>query len=507
MDGRAQRGALFGSDGGELQAGDVGVDLHQELVLQQPAGHDEFLDRNTGIAEGVHNGAGSEGRGFQQCPVGVLGLGGQGLAHHHAGKFVVHQHRAVARVPVQGDQAVLADGLLLREFGEVLVDAQALVLGGLVVFGRDAVLGEPAEDVAHSGLACFVTPQAVHDAAVHYSAHARDFAEDVAVHDVAGGGAHDRDELSGFHSVRGRCADVGVHVAHGHGDARWKSGPGRRFVGEVARGVAQAADGVFQLFGHEALELGVERCKEVLGRVLSVLEDAFVSSRAGVADVAAAELPDDPVGSLHPVIHGPVDFRIFFEELQPLGELPFGGDQATVAGKPGLAAFFGELVDAVRLWLGRVVAPQLDEGVRPVREAFQLVQRRAVCRRRNHGARGEVGGDAHYVGRVDTGVGDGGRYSIAQDVAVVVGHLECPIGGKALAGAREFFCHHSVRVFEDSAADLGSVRYTHHDGAAGQGSIVHANDELLVQRDVFRGIHGVSIRLAKASLPGVGVEK
>ena len=107
-------GPWVGADGGELQAGDVGVDLHQEPVLQQAAGHDELLDGHPGIAEGVHDGAGAEGRGFQQCPVGVLGLGGEGLAHHHAGEFVVHQHRAVARVPVQGDQAVLADGLRRR---------------------------------------------------------------------------------------------------------------------------------------------------------------------------------------------------------------------------------------------------------------------------------------------------------------------------------------------------------------------------------------------------------
>ncbi len=83
---------LLGSDGGELQASDVRVDLHQELVLQETTGHDEFLDGNTRIAERIHDGAGPESRGFQQSPVCVLGFGGQGLAHHHAGKFVVNQH-------------------------------------------------------------------------------------------------------------------------------------------------------------------------------------------------------------------------------------------------------------------------------------------------------------------------------------------------------------------------------------------------------------------------------
>ena len=82
------------------------------------------------------------------------------------------------------------------EFGEVFVDAQARVRGGLVVFRRDAVLGEPAEDVAHAGLACLVAPEPVHDAAVHHAAHAGHFAQLGAVHHVAGGGAHDGHQLA-----------------------------------------------------------------------------------------------------------------------------------------------------------------------------------------------------------------------------------------------------------------------------------------------------------------------
>ncbi len=59
-----------------------------------------------------------------------------------------------------------------------------------------------------------------------------------------------------------------------------------------------------------------------------------------------------------------------------------------------------------------------------------------------------------------------------------------------------------MRILEHAAAEFGSVRNAHDDGAAGQSAIVHADDELLVQREIFKGIHGVSIRLAKASLPG-----
>ncbi len=224
-------------------------------------------------------------------------------------------------MPVQGDQSVLADGLLFCEFGEVFVDAKALIFGGLVVFRRDPpVLGEPTENVANSGLACFVAPpQAVHDAAVDDSAHAGDFAENVPpVHYVAGGSAHDRYELSWFNSVRGRRADVGVHIAYCHGDSRRKPGPSRGFFGEVTGGVAQAADRVFEFAADKVLESRIEGSQKVLGRVLSILVNALVASRAGVADVAAAKLPNNPVRGLNPVIHGAVDFGIFLEELQPL---------------------------------------------------------------------------------------------------------------------------------------------------------------------------------------------
>jgi hypothetical protein len=85
--------------------------------------------------------------------------------------------------------------------------------------------------------------------------------------------------------------------------------------------------------------------------------------------------------------------------------------------------------------------------------------------------------------------------------------LERPVGGEPLAGCGQAVGHNGVRVFEHAAAEFGTVRDAHDDGATGQGAVVHADDELLVEREVFSGIHGVSIRLAKASLPGVGVEE
>ena len=91
------------------------------------------------VAERVHDGPGPERGGLQQGPVGVLGAGGQGLANNHPGQFVVHQHRTVPRVPVQGDQPVCPDGLPGGEFGQVFVDAETRRRRSLVVFGWNPV--------------------------------------------------------------------------------------------------------------------------------------------------------------------------------------------------------------------------------------------------------------------------------------------------------------------------------------------------------------------------------
>jgi hypothetical protein len=72
---------------------------------------------------------------------------------------------------------------------------------------------------------------------------------------------------------------------------------------------------VFQLGAHKVLELRIQGCEEVLRRVAAVLVDPLVAGGAGVADVISAELPDDPVGRFHPVVHGRVDFRVFLEQL------------------------------------------------------------------------------------------------------------------------------------------------------------------------------------------------
>ncbi len=295
----------------------------------------------------------------------------------------------------------------------------------------------------------------------------------------------------GLHGPGCRGGDVGVHVAHGDGDALGQAGPCGGFGREVARGVAQPADGVLQLGADEVLELRVQGGEEVLGGVAAVLVDALVAGGAGVADVVAAELPDDPVGGLHPVVHGGVGFRVLLEELQSLGEFPFGGDEPAIAREPAFAAFSRQGVDPVRLRLRGVVAPEFHIGVRPVGEPGQLVQRCAVRLDGHHGAGGEVGGNADDGGGVDSGVGDRRGDCVAEDVAVVVGHLQRPVPGKP-GGAvvryvrgirRQRFRHHAMRVVKDAAAQFLAVADPDHHGPPGERAEVHANDK------VFGSVH------------------
>ena len=126
--------------------------------------------------------------------------------------------------------------------------------------------------------------------------------------------------------------------------------------------------GCSSLSATKSSNAGVQRGEVVARGVLPVLVDALVAGGAGVADVAAAQLPDDPVGRLDPAVGGRVDLRVLLQQLQRLGELPLAGDAAAVAGQPGLTARLRQLVDPVGLRLGCVVLPELEVGVRAVAE-------------------------------------------------------------------------------------------------------------------------------------------
>ena len=196
------------------------------------------------------------------------------------------------------------------------------------------------------------------------------------VHDVARGGAHDGDHLARLDGPAAGAADVGVDVADGDGDALGQPGPGGRLGGQPP--ASPSGRSWCSSLSSRSPRTAVRARRGSPGRGSAVLVDALVAGRAGVADVGAAQLPDDPVGGLDPVVHRGVDLRVLLEELQALGELPLGGDQPAVARQPRLAALGGQGVDPVGLRLRGVVLPQLDVGVRTSGNSWQLAQRGAV---------------------------------------------------------------------------------------------------------------------------------
>ena len=248
-----------------------------------------------------------------------------------------------------------------------------------------------------------------------------------------------------------------------------------------------------------ALERRVERGEVVAGGVGAVLADALVAGGAGVAHVGVGELPDDPVGGLDPVLHGGVDLGGLLEQLQALGELPLRGDDAAVAGQPLLAALAGELGDPVGLALRGVVLPELDVGVRLVAQLVGVAQRGAVGEGRHHRARGEVGGDADDVGRVDAGGLHGGRHGGAQHLDVVGGDLQGPVRREAAARARHHRVDDPVGVLQDRGPQLGTVGDPDDEGPTGQGAVVDADDVAVAVAD-----HAGLLRLCPPS-PSTGM--
>src|SRR5699024_10243306 len=208
------------------------------------------------------------------------------------------------------DETVLPHFLLRGQFGEVFMQSLACLRGGAGVLAGHLVLYIPCEDVADPGLPRLEAPESLHDAAVHHAAHSRHFGELVSVHHVACGGAHDGDHLPGLNGTRGGCGHVRVDVTNGDRDPGRQARPRCGFFREAARCLAELGDRLVELIPNEPFEVGVERTEELRARVSPLLVDTFVTRGARIADVGAAQLPDDPVRCLEPTIDCAVKHRI-----------------------------------------------------------------------------------------------------------------------------------------------------------------------------------------------------
>jgi hypothetical protein len=226
---------------------------------------------------------------------------------------------------------------------------------------------------------------------------------------------------------------VCVDVADCHGNAFGQAGPGGSLCGEAAGSAAKRRERVLEFVLCKGREGRVE-CTEKIGRRPdTVLVDALVTSRADVAGLDAAQLPDDPVGCFDPTVGRGVHLWIFLEQLQTFGELPFRRNAAAVSRQPGLAARGGERVDAIGVCLRGMVLPELHVCMRAVAELIGARQRCAVGEHGQYRARGEVGRDTDHLRWRDAARGDRLRYGLAQHIDVILGVLQGPVGRQRLA--------------------------------------------------------------------------
>ena len=107
--GRAQGAGLGRAGDLHLQAGDVGVDLHdQGVLLGDAAAVDDVADLDPVLLEAPDDGQRAEGGGLDEGPVDLLGLRVQGQADEEAGQALVDEDGPVAVVPVEGEEARFA---------------------------------------------------------------------------------------------------------------------------------------------------------------------------------------------------------------------------------------------------------------------------------------------------------------------------------------------------------------------------------------------------------------
>ena len=104
-DRRAEGAAVFRAGHGDRALRHVGEDLHEQRVFAaHAAGGKDVFGFDARFVEGLEDHPGAVGDGFDEGPVHFFGFRGQAHAHHEAGEVVVHEDRAVAVPPVEGEE-------------------------------------------------------------------------------------------------------------------------------------------------------------------------------------------------------------------------------------------------------------------------------------------------------------------------------------------------------------------------------------------------------------------
>ncbi|OPZ92275.1 MAG: hypothetical protein BWY73_00870 [candidate division TA06 bacterium ADurb.Bin417] len=414
--GRAQGAGLFGTGHPDRPFQDIAVNLHQERVLaRDAAAGDHRADRNAAGFDLVDDHPGAEGGGLDQGPVDLLGTGPQGLPHQETGQPLVDQDRAVAVVPVQGQQPAgsrLQAGRLLRQ------PLLAVPAGGgrfALVAGRQKMAGEPGEDIPDPGLAGLQANQAGYDRILGETAHALDGLkpglgrrrED---HQVAGGGAHHLDQPV-LPDARTNRAQVGVKGSDADRAAGRQSGAPGPFRTQPTGGSAGRKDPIVKTGAQPGQARIQPGQKFLVGQAAPFpAVKGLVAGGAGAAPdfsrrAGAAKLGRDEIGQFHETGRRPVDLRILPGQAENLGPEPFRGVPAAAVAQVIRPETAGQLGQLLGLGHRGVVLPEPGQGGRIVPEAVLKAERPAGTVHRNGRASGGVDPDAEHPFRREVRIG------------------------------------------------------------------------------------------------------
>ena len=236
---------------------------------------------------------------------------------------------------------------------------------------------------------------------------------------------------------------------------------------------------MLELVRDEPGEPLVERAEVILGRIASVLEDALVARCAGVAGLAPAKLPDDPISGLDPAIGRCVDVRRFLEDLEGLRKFPLRRDPAAVAGEPRLLPRCRDGGDPIGLLLRRVVFPQLRVGVRPPLERLEPAERCSVTNDREWRGRGKRRRDADDAPGVDSGRLHRRRNGVDEHIEPVTRLLERPRIREPFARAGKCGVDHAVGVLRHGRPEFLAVARSNDERPSREGAEVDTHDEAL----------------------------
>jgi hypothetical protein len=107
-----------------------------------------------------------------------------------------------------------------------------------------------------------------------------------------------------------------VYISNCNSNAFGKASPCGCLFGQITGSIAELTDWVLNLVFGKAGEILVQRTQEFATWILAILEVSFVTGGAGIANIVATELPDNPVGCFDKLVHRVVNLWSLLKKLQ-----------------------------------------------------------------------------------------------------------------------------------------------------------------------------------------------